>query len=227
MTLPPPRVGCSLLCFSHRLGLAVHGRHGHHQRAANTERHPPPSDLGRRSSNGAPRRCKLLVNRLLSPCRRRSRAWSNGLVAIVRSRWHLAMLLRQLAGLSINRCDVCGSVQLCADACGFDHDVATQSETCHGLDVACVMVQQGLLPGALQSSRLGPLALCTLIPTSTVFWIPESVGHMSRVRLLVTITIRGAWSRNTAHGGCASGVVHPWVGQIRLKCNGFKTKFES
>ena len=71
---------------------------------------------------------------------------------------------------------------------------------------ACTMVQQGLLPGALQSSRLGPLALCTLIPTSTVFWIPESVGHMSRVRLLVTITIRGAWSRNTAHGGCASGL---------------------
>ena len=103
-------------------------------------------------------------------------------------------LVRQLAG-PINHCDARGSVQLCGEACGFDHDVATQSETCHGLDVACVMVQQGLLPGALQSSRLGPLALCTLIPTSTVFWIPESVGHMSRVRLLVTITIRGAWSR--------------------------------
>ena len=116
---------------------------------------PPPSDLGRRSSNGAPRRCKLLVNRLLSLCRRRSRAWSNGLVAIVRSRWHLAIVAhRQLAGLSVNRCDVRGSVQLCADACGFDHDVATQSETCHGQDVACV--QDGAAEPA--ASCLGPKA---------------------------------------------------------------------
>ena len=103
-------------CFSYRFG---HGR-----RAS----HAPPSPLSRD--------CTAPVVRLCSSAFTSSRAGGGRDTFSLRACSDCAqsLLLRQ----PVNRCDIRGSVQLCAEACGFDHDVVAQSKTRHGQDVACV-----------------------------------------------------------------------------------------
>ena len=132
MTLPPPRVGHAFSSFSHRLGLAVHGGRGYHS----SQLPPPPPPAFRHCGADCLHVVSYFVNRLSSPCRRRPRAWFMGSPRSCAVIGTSPLLLRQRAGLSVNRCDVRGSVQLCAEACGVGHS-HTQSETCHGQDVAC------------------------------------------------------------------------------------------
>ena len=167
MTLPPPRVGFSLLCFSHRLGLAVHGGYCR-QRAAKTKKVPPPpcsfvAQIVYRCTTPV----LAAVSSTLEPMSKAAASLVRGLVAIVRSRWHLAVVAQTACrpvDQSLRRSWFCSalrrSVRLWSRCYHSVRDASwarrgVRARQCSG---ACCL-------GAARARAWGPSCCCSLIPS--------------------------------------------------------------